>query len=49
MTKKLRSDSHTAAGEMLRSRLPEPPDHVRLPDEARPFWDSIMLAKAVIE
>ena len=46
MSRKIRSDSNTTAGEMMRDGLPEPPEHIRLPDEARPFWWSVVGAKS---
>lgn len=44
-TKRIRSDSHKTEGEMLRSKPPEVPAHIHLPDDARPSWDSIVRAR----
>ena len=46
MSRKIRSDSNTTAGAMLRAGLPEPPDHIDLPAETMPFWWSVVGAKA---
>jgi hypothetical protein len=49
MTRKTRSDSAQATIKaMVAVALPEfdPPAHVRLPDEARPFWSGIMASRA---
>ena len=47
MSRKNRSDSNTTQGVMMRAGLPVPPEHVHVPEAARPFWQSIMAAKAV--
>jgi len=49
MARKTRSDSIQAKlNAMVSVVLPEfePPSHVRLPDEARPFWSGIMASRA---
>ena len=40
------SDTATEAGDLFRASLPHPPEHVYLPDAARPFWWSVVSAKA---
>ncbi|PAU81061.1 TerS protein [Halovibrio salipaludis] len=44
--RKQRSDSITQHGEWKRGSLPYPPDHVNLQESAKPFWWSIIAAKA---
>ena len=49
MARKPRSDSaHAAIKAMVAVALPEfePPAHVRMPDEAKPFWSGIMASRA---
>lgn len=49
MTKRKRSDSSAAAIGAFKNAIegpPNPPAHVNLPDYARPFWDSIVSARA---
>ena len=49
MTRKARSDSAQALiGAMVSVALPElePPSHMRLPEDARPFWSGIIQSRA---
>jgi hypothetical protein len=45
MTKKNRVDSVGAEGEMVREKMPQPPEHIYLPPEAMPTWNSIVRAR----
>jgi hypothetical protein len=45
MTKKHRLDTVHAEGEMVREKMPMPPEHIRLPDEAMPTWNNIVRAR----
>lgn len=46
MSRKNRSDSHTTEGEMLRTPLPKPPEHIHLPDDCMAHWWAIVGTKA---
>ena len=44
-TKRRRTDSHVTEGEMARAQPPEPPEHLKVPDEAMPHWWAIVRAR----
>lgn len=49
MTRRKRSDSTDAAIQAFKNALEkpiEPPEYIELPDYARPFWDSVVSARA---
>jgi len=43
--RKKRIDSHTATGEMIRAKAPEPPPHIKLRDGDLPYWLSVVRAR----
>lgn len=43
--RKNRADSSTEEGEMLRAQAPEPPSHLHIREEDKPFWYSIVRAR----
>ena len=46
MTKKrIREDSYSTEGEMLRAKEPQPPEHVYIRDCDKPYWSSIVGAR----
>ena len=43
--KRLRIDSHTAQGEMMRAHPPTPPPHIDVPEDAMAHWWAIARAR----
>lgn len=45
MPRKIRSDSSKTERAMAQAKIPDPPEHVQMPDEALPVWRSIVCAR----